>query len=78
MQMPVSMLSKGDLIALILAEIRKRKGCAGVEAVVIQENRHPRSAANWEISILAASSGDPSWCNKPQQPSKKACSRDIG
>jgi hypothetical protein len=57
--MPVSILSKSQLIAAVLAEIRKREGCAGVDSVAIQESSRPGSAANWEISIIAASSGDP-------------------
>jgi hypothetical protein len=57
--MSTSILSKSELIALVLAEIRKREGCEGVDSIVIQENMHPRSAANWEISIIAANSGDP-------------------
>jgi len=57
--MPTSILPKSELIALILAEIRKREGCEGVDSIAIQETRHPRLAANWEISIIAASSGDP-------------------
>jgi hypothetical protein len=57
--MPILTLSKSELIAAVLAEIRKRDGCAGVDSIAIQETRHPRSAANWEISIIAASSGDP-------------------
>ena len=57
--MPNSVLSKSELIAIVLAEIRTRDGCEGVDTIAIQEIRHPRSAANWEISIIAASSGDP-------------------
>jgi hypothetical protein len=57
--MTTSILPKSELIALVLAEIRRREGCEGVDSVAIQENRHPRSAANWEISIIAASNGDP-------------------
>jgi len=57
--MSISTLSKSELIAAVLAEIRKREGCTGVDSIAIQETRHPRSAANWEISIIAASSGDP-------------------
>jgi hypothetical protein len=58
--MPISTLTKGELIASVLAEIRKREGCEGVDSIAIQETRQPRSAANWEISIIAASRGDPS------------------
>jgi hypothetical protein len=58
--MTTLILPKSELIALILAEIRKCEGCEGVDSVAIQETRHPRSAANWEISIIAASRGDPS------------------
>ena len=54
-----SVLPKNELIAVVLAEIRKREGCAGVDGIVILENTNPRSPANWEISIVAASSGDP-------------------
>src|SRR5260370_26848594 len=54
-----SFLSKSELIDLVLAEIRQHKGCDGVDSIVIQENSHARSVANWEISIVAASSGDP-------------------
>jgi hypothetical protein len=57
--MPTSILHRSELIALILAEIRKCEGCEGVDSVVIQENIHARSVANWEISIVVASSGDP-------------------
>jgi hypothetical protein len=57
--MPILILPKSELIAIVLAEIRSREGCEGVDSIAIQENRHPRSAANWEISIIAASSGDP-------------------
>jgi hypothetical protein len=57
--MPASILPRSELIALVLAEIRKREGCEGVDSIAIQETRHPRSAVNWEISIIAASSGDP-------------------
>ena len=52
-------LPKSELTDLVLAEIRQREGCAGVDGIVILENINPRSAANWEISIVAASSGDP-------------------
>jgi hypothetical protein len=52
-------LPKSELTDLVLAEIREREGCAGVDGIVILENINPRSAANWEISIIAASSGDP-------------------
>ena len=58
--MTTLILPKSELIALILAGIRKCEGCEGVDSVAIQETRHPRSAANWEISIIAASRGDPS------------------
>jgi hypothetical protein len=57
--MPTSILSKSELIAAVLAELRKREGCEGVDSIAIQETRQPRSPANWEISIIAASSGDP-------------------
>ena len=57
--MSKSILPKSELIDLVLAEIRQHKGCDGVDSVVIQENAHARSVANWEISIVAASSGDP-------------------
>ncbi len=57
--MSSSILPKSELVALVLAEIRKCEGCEGVDSVVIQETRHPWSAANWEICIIAASSGDP-------------------
>lgn len=58
--MPISILLRSELIALVLAEIRKCEGCQGVDSIAIQEIRLPRSVANWEISIIAASSGDPS------------------
>jgi len=58
--MSKSILSKSELTAVVLAEIRQHKGCDGVDTIVIQENSHPRLLANWEISIVAASSGDPS------------------
>jgi len=57
--MSKSILSKSELTAVVLAEIRQHKGCDGVDSVVIQENSNARSVANWEISIVAASSGDP-------------------
>ena len=57
--MPISILPKSELIAIVLAEIRNREGCDSVNSIAIQENRHPRSMANWVISIIAASSGDP-------------------
>ena len=58
--MTTMILSKSELTAVVLAEIRQHKGCDGVDSVVIQENSQARSVANWEISIVAASSGDPS------------------
>jgi hypothetical protein len=58
-KMTTLILPKSELTALILAEVRQHKGCDGVDAVVIQENLRARSGANWEISIIAASSGDP-------------------
>ncbi len=58
-EMPTSILPRSELTALVVAEIRKREGCEGVDSIAIQETRHPRSAASWEISIIAASSGDP-------------------
>ena len=58
--MPTSVLPRSELIALILVEIRKCEGCEGVDSVAIQQTRHPQSAANWEISIIAARRGDPS------------------
>jgi hypothetical protein len=57
--MTTLILPKSELIDLVLAEIRQHKGCDGVDSVVIQENSHARSGGNWEISIVAASSGDP-------------------
>jgi hypothetical protein len=57
--MSISILPRSELITVVLAEIRKREGCEGVDSIAIQETRHPRSLANWEISIIAASSGDP-------------------
>ena len=57
--MPQQALSKSELLALILAEIRECEGCEGVDSIVLQETRHPLRTANWEISIIAASSGDP-------------------
>ena len=57
--MTTLILSKSELSDLVLAEIRQHKGCDGVDSIVIQENSHARSVANWEISIVAASSGDP-------------------
>jgi hypothetical protein len=58
--MSKSILSKSELTAVVLAEIRQHKGCDGVDSIVIQENSPTRFLANWEISIVAASSGDPS------------------
>ena len=53
-------LSKRELIDVVLREIRKHEGCEGVSSVVILEKaRHSPSAANWEISIVVAESGDP-------------------
>jgi hypothetical protein len=57
--MTTLILPKSELTALVLAEIRQHKGCDGVDSVVIQENLPSRSGAHWEISIIAASSGDP-------------------
>ena len=57
--MPLSILPRSELTDLVLAEIRRHQGCEGVDSIVIQENAQVRSAANWEISIVAASSGDP-------------------
>jgi hypothetical protein len=59
-KMSKSILSKSELTAVVLAEIRQHKGCDGIDSIVIQENSHARAQANWEISIVAASSGDPS------------------
>jgi hypothetical protein len=53
-------LTKQELAALVLAEIRKRRDCAGVDEIVIVETINPRSVSNWEICLIAASSGDPS------------------
>jgi len=58
-KMSKSVLSKSELTAVVLAEIRQHKGCDGVDSIVIQENSQPQLPANWEISIIAASSGDP-------------------
>ena len=52
-------LTKKELAALVLAEIRKRHDCEGVDEVVIVETINPRSASNWEICLIAASSGAP-------------------
>ena len=53
-------LSKRELIEIVLREIRKHPGCEGVSSVVILERaRYAPSAANWEISIVVAESGDP-------------------
>jgi len=52
-------LTKSELVAAVLAELRKRDGCEGVDSVAILENRNPRSSPNWEISIIAASRGNP-------------------
>jgi hypothetical protein len=52
-------LPKSELLTLVLAEIRKREGCDGVDSIVLQQTRHPLRTANWEISIIIASSGDP-------------------
>jgi hypothetical protein len=58
--MPTPILSKSELIEIVLSEIRKREGCKGVNAVVILEKTsHPRSPANWEICIVVAEKGDP-------------------
>ena len=57
--MTISILPKSELTDIVLAEIRQHQGCEGVDSIVIQENPHARSVANWEISIVAASSGDP-------------------
>jgi len=57
--MSLTALPKSELLTLVLAEIRKREGCEGVDAIVLQETRHPLRPANWEISIVVASSGDP-------------------
>jgi hypothetical protein len=57
--MPLTDLPKSELLALILAEIRKCEGCEGVDSIVLQETTHPLRMTNWEISIIAASSGDP-------------------
>jgi hypothetical protein len=54
------LLTKHALAALVLAEIRKRPDCGGVDEVVIVDTLNPRSVSNWEICIIAASSGDPS------------------
>jgi hypothetical protein len=54
------MLSRRELIDVVLREIRKHPGCEGVSSVVILEKaRHAPSAANWEISVVVAESGDP-------------------
>jgi hypothetical protein len=58
--MSLSILTKPELAALFLAEIRKHHDCAGVDDVVIVETTNPRSAFNWEVCLIAASSGDPS------------------
>ena len=52
-------LTKHELATLVLAEIRKRRGCEGVDEVVIMETINPRSVSNWEICVIVASSGDP-------------------
>lgn len=53
-------LTNQKLATLVLAEIRKRRDCEGVDEIVIVETINPRSASNWEICIIVASSGDPS------------------
>jgi BioD-like phosphotransacetylase family protein len=53
-------LSKKELAKLVLAEVRKNQGCEGVAEVVIVGTANPRSASNWEICMVVASSGDPS------------------
>jgi|SRR5215472_1542152 len=58
--MSISLLSKTELAALVLAEIRKHEGCEGVDSVAILETTRLHSLANWEICIIAASSGEPS------------------
>ncbi|MGB8402318.1 hypothetical protein [Bradyrhizobium sp.] len=58
--MSESTLTKKELAALVLAEIRNHGGCEGVHDVVIVETKNPRSVSNWEICIIAADSGDPS------------------
>ena len=56
----LSILSKSELIDVVLREIRKHEGCEGVSTVVILEKpRHSSSPANWEISIVVAEKGDP-------------------
>lgn len=53
-------LSKRELTEVVLREIRRHEGCEGVSSVVILERaRHSPSAANWQISIVVAESGDP-------------------
>lgn len=53
-------LSKAELMEVVLGEIRRHEGCEGVSAVaIVERTRHPPGAANWEISIVVAGSGDP-------------------
>jgi hypothetical protein len=58
--MSLTALPRSELLTLVLAEIRKREGCEGVDSIVLQETRHPLRITNWEISIVVASGGDPS------------------
>ncbi|MFO1109709.1 MAG: hypothetical protein U1E61_11040 [Bradyrhizobium sp.] len=53
-------VTKTELAALVLAEIRKLDGCESVDEVVIVETLNPRSVSNWEICLIAASGGAPS------------------
>ena len=53
------LMSKRELTDLVLAEVRARSDCLGVNDVVIVETKNPRSVYNWEICIIAAGSGDP-------------------
>ena len=53
-------VTKTELAALVLAEIRKVGGCESVDEVVIVEALNPRAGSNWEICLIAASGGEPS------------------
>jgi hypothetical protein len=46
------LLTKQELTALVLGEIRKCDGCDGVTAVVIMATGNPRAVANWQIAVV--------------------------
>lgn len=46
------LLTKQELTALVLGEIRKCEGCDGVTAVVIMATEQPRAVANWQIAVV--------------------------